>query len=154
MNDGPKVIGNPLRVSVYLLVAAYIVGEFIFPKYEIAYLFQLVGILGLILSVIIFFSGFKIFKTYDEDPVPTSTTNRIIKTGIFAYSRNPIYLSFVMFHLGMFLVFENVAYFLSGSGIAIWLHFYVIKMEEKYLLETFPEEFERYMGAVKRWLFF
>ena len=62
-------------------------------------------------------------KTHD----PTSTTNRIIKTGIFAYTRNPIYLAFVMFFLSMFLVFENVMYFLSAVGLAFWLHNYVIK---------------------------
>ena len=37
MSEGPKVKGNPLRLSVYLLVASYIVGEFILPKYLLIY---------------------------------------------------------------------------------------------------------------------
>jgi protein-S-isoprenylcysteine O-methyltransferase Ste14 len=93
------------------------------------------------------------FKSYDENPLPTSTTNRIIKTGIFAYTRNPIYLAIVMFFLSMFLVFENVMYFLSSFGLAIWLHNYVIKSEENFLLHKFSDEYERYMKAVKRWIF-
>ena len=86
--------------------------------------------------------------------MPTSSTNRIIKTGIFAYTRNPIYLAFVLFLLSMFLVFENVMYFLSAIGLAIWLHHWVIKAEEKYLQQHFNEEYDRYMNSVKRWLFF
>ena len=153
MSNGPNIIGNPFRIAVGLLVASYVIGEFIIPKYPLIYAFNIIGILGLISSVVIFFAGFNIFKSYDEDPIPTSTTNLLIKTGIFAYTSNPIYLSFIMFHISMFLVFENVMYFLSAVGLAIWLHNYVIKSEENFLLNKFPDEYDRYMKAVKRWIF-
>ena len=152
--SGPKVQGNPLRIAVGLLVLSYVVGEFVIPKYSLIYALKLIGILCFIFSILIFFAGFNIFKSYEENPVPTSETKRIIKTGIFAYTRNPIYLSMVMFHLSMFLVFENVMYFLSAVGLSIWLHNYVIKSEENYLLSIFPDEYDRYMKAVRRWIFF
>ena len=154
MIEGPKVKGNPLRIAVGLLVVSYIVGEFIIPKYSLIFFFKFVGILGVIFSISFFIAGFNIFKSYEENPVPTSTTNRIIKTGIFAYTRNPIYLSFVIFNLSMFFVFENVMYFLSAVGLAFWLHNYVIKLEEDFLLTKFSDEYERYMQSVKRWIFF
>ncbi len=97
MNNGPNIIGNPLRIAVGLLIFSYVIGEFIVPKYHLIYALKLMGILGLISSTFIFISGFNMFKSYDENPLPTSTTNRIIKTGIFAYTRNPIYLAIVMF---------------------------------------------------------
>ena len=153
MSNGPNIIGNPLRIAVGLLAASYVIGEFIISKYPLIYAFNLIGILGLILSTFVFISGFNMFKSYDENPLPSSTTDRIIKTGIFAYTRNPIYLSIIMFFLSMFLVFENVMYFLSAVGLAIWLHNYVIKSEENFLLNEFPEEYDRYMKAVKRWIF-
>tara|TARA_B100001123_G_C15042527_1_gene920095 strand:+ start:253 stop:717 length:465 start_codon:yes stop_codon:yes gene_type:complete len=154
MNQGPNVKGNPLRIAVGLLVVSYLMGEFLLPKYPTIYFVKLVGIIGLIGSSAIFFAGFNAFKIYDENPVPSSNTNKIIKTGIFAYTRNPIYLSFVIFLLSMFFIFENVMYFLSSISIGIWLHNYVIKEEEKFLIENFTEEFERYMANVKRWIFF
>ena len=153
MSEGPNITFNPLRIGVGLLVFSYVIGEFIIPKYPLFYAIKLIGILGLISSTFILISGFNTFKSYDENPEPTSTTNRIIKTGIFAYTRHPIYLSFVMFLLSMFLVFENVMYFLSAVGFAIWLHNYVIKLEENFLLNKFPDEYDRYMKAVKRWIF-
>ena len=154
MSDGPKIKGNPLLVSVYLLVLCYIVGEFVIPKYPLLYPINLIGILGLVISLVFFFSGFNIFKSYAENPVPTSSSERLIKTGVFAYTRNPIYLSLVLFHLSMFLVFENVKYLLSAVGQTIWIHNYIIKFEEEYLLGKFTDEYQRYMNAVSRWLFF
>ena len=154
MSDGPKIKGNPLLVSVYLLVICYVIGEFVIPKYSLLYPINLIGILGLVISLVFFFSGFNIFKSYAENPVPTSSSERLIKTGVFAYTRNPIYLSLVLFHLSMFLVFENVMYLLSAVGQTIWIHNYIIKFEEEYLLGKFTDEYQRYMNAVSCWLFF
>ena len=154
MSDGPKIKGNPLLVSVYLLVICYVIGEFVIPKYSLLYPINLIGILGLVISLVFFFLGFNIFKSYAENPVPTSSSERLIKTGVFAYTRNPIYLSLVLFHLSMFLVFENVMYLLSAVGQTIWIHNYIIKFEEEYLLGKFTDEYQRYMNAVSRWLFF
>jgi len=154
MSQGPLVKGNPLKLTVYVLVLSYLIGEFIFPKYPLLYFFNLMGILGLIMSLFFFFSGFNIFKSYDENPVPTSQTRKLIKTGIFAYTRNPIYIAFILFHFSMFLTFENVMYFLTSIGLAIWIHNFVIKAEEEYLIKEFSEEYQRYINSVKRWIFF
>ena len=151
---GPVIQGNPLKIFVYLLVISYVVGEFIIPKYPIIYLFNMIGLIGLIVSLIFFYSGFNLFKSYKEDPSPSSDTNLLIKTGIFAYTRNPIYLAFVLFDFSMFLVFENVMYLLSSLGLFIWINNYVIKVEEDYLKNKFGDEFVHYCGAVKRWLIF
>ena len=45
-------------------------------------------------------------------------------------------------------------YFLSALGLAVWLHHWVIKVEENYLHKQLNEEYDRYKNAVKRWLFF
>ena len=54
----------------------------------------------------------------------------------------------------MFLTFENVAYFLSSFGLFFWINSFVIPKEEKYLIETFGDEYDRYLDAVKKWMFF
>ena len=151
---GPAIKGNPLHISIILLVISYIVGEFIIPKYSLFNLFNLIGIIGLILSLILFFSSLNLFNSYKENPIPQAETKRIIKTGIFAYCRNPMYLAFIFFHFNMFLTFENVGYFLSSLGLFFWINSYVIPLEEKYLEEKFKEDYQRYLKAVKKWMFF
>ncbi len=151
---GPKVNGNPLYISVFLLVTSYLLGEFIIPKYELLLILNIFGLAGLVISIFIFASALNLFFSYKEKLHPKTKTIRIIKTGIFAYTRNPIYLSFVLFHFSMFLVFENVMYFISSIGIFFWINNYVIFEEEKYLTNTFSKEFKRYCLEVKRWLIF
>ena len=65
-----------------------------------------------------------------------------------------MYLAFISFHFSMFLTFENVANFLSSIGLFIWINHYVIPIEENYLQEKFGDEYERYLHAVKKWMFF
>ena len=151
---GPNVKGNPLYISVYLLITSYVIGEFILPKYPMIYIFNFLGLFLIIISPIIFFSSRNAFYAYEENPLPQTSTDKIIKTGIYAYSRNPIYLSFVLFHLGMFLTFENIVYFLSFIGLFIWLNNFVIEEEEKFLKSKFKEEYIRYCESVKKWLLF
>ncbi len=151
---GPAVKGNPLIIFVILLVVSYFIGEFIIPKYQLLNLFNLIGITGLIISLVIFFISLNLFNSYKENPIPQANTKRVIKTGIFAYCRNPMYLAFISFHFSMFLTFENVANLLSAVGLFIWTNHYVIPIEENYLQEKFGDEYDRYLLAVKKWMFF
>ena len=140
--------------QVYLLIISYIIGEFVLPKYPLLYVLNLLGVFIIILAPIIFFSSRNAFYAYEENPLPQSDTDKIIKTGIYAYSRNPIYLSFVLFHLGMFLTFENTMYFLCSIGLFFWLNNFVIKSEEEFLEDKFNDEYIRYCKSVKKWIFF
>ena len=151
---GPAIKGNPLEIFGYLLVISYVVGEFFIPKYNLFTLLNLLGVIGLVLSLALFFSSLNIFNSYKENPKPQTHTKRIIKTGIFAYCRNPMYMAFILFQFSMFLIFENVAYFLSSLGLFFWINNFVIPKEEKYLIETFGDEYDRYLTAVKKWMFF
>ena len=151
---GPAVKGNPLKIFGLLLVISYVLGEFFMPSYPLLNLLNLIGIMGLILCLALFFSSLNLFNSYKENPTPQSNTKRIIKTGIFAYCRNPMYLAFISFHFSMFLTFENVANLLSAVGLFIWTNHYVIPIEENYLQEKFGDEYERYLLAVKKWMFF
>ena len=151
---GPAVKGNPLKIFGVGLVGSYVVGECFIASYPLFNLLNLIGIMGWILCLALFCSSLHLLNSYKEDPTPQSNTKRIIKTGIFAYCRNPMYLAFVSFHFSMFLTFENVAYFLSALGLFFWINNFVIPIEQSFLKEKFGDEYERYIKAVKKWLFF
>ena len=52
---GPAIKGNPLEIFGYLLVISYVVGEFLIPKYNLFTLLNLLGVIGLVLSLALFF---------------------------------------------------------------------------------------------------
>ena len=77
---GPAIKGNPLEIFGYLLVISYVVGEFLIPKYNLFTLLNLLGVIGLVLSLALFFSSLNIFNSYKENPKkPQTHTKRIIK---------------------------------------------------------------------------
>ena len=94
------------------------------------------------------------FFIHNEKLAPSTPSDKIIKTGIYAYTRNPIYVAFIGFQISMFLVFGNIFYVLSSIFLSIWIHFFVIIPEENYLIKKFGNEYERYKKNVGRWIFF
>ena len=81
---GPAIKGNPLQIFGYLLVISYLIGEFLIPKYSLFTILNLIGVIGLVISLVLFFSSLNLFNSYKENPKPQTYTKRIIKTGIFA----------------------------------------------------------------------
>lgn len=100
--------------------------------------------LFMLLSLISFGSSFRV--GIDEE-----TPDQLITTGIFAYSRNPIYVGFVLMLLGQFLVFPNwvpLIYLLAG----LWLIHRQVLREEAFLSAHYGREYEVYRARVRRYL--
>lgn len=92
---------------------------------------------------------FRRAKTCLEPWKPTST---IITSGIYAYSRNPIYagLCFVQIGLGLYLnSFWVVFSFLPSATL---VYYVAIRKEELYLECKFGDEYLHYKKGVRRWL--
>lgn len=81
----------------------------------------------------------------------TSTPLRLCTTGPFKYSRNPIYLSFVI-PLAALSVFSLAA---ASTSVVVYIFAMtrsVIRHEEQHLRETFGMSFEDYVYRTPRWL--
>jgi protein-S-isoprenylcysteine O-methyltransferase Ste14 len=77
--------------------------------------------------------------------------DKLITTGVFAFSRNPIYLAFAIILLGQFLIFPNWI-LLVYLGAASWLFHRQVLREEDYLKKHYGEEYAEYCGRVRRYL--
>jgi protein-S-isoprenylcysteine O-methyltransferase Ste14 len=83
---------------------------------------------------------------------PKKPTQKIVTSGIYRYTRNPIYLGFVLMLIGLPL---NLGIY--WGVILVWplvtfMNNMVIKHEEAYLEKKFKEEFINYKTRVRRWL--
>ncbi len=85
--------------------------------------------------------------------IPTSKpTEAIIRRGPYAWSRNPIYLSMVVFQVGIGL-WANSGWFLGLAGLSAGLLWWgVISREERYLEAKFGNAYLEYKGQVRRWI--
>ena len=86
-------------------------------------------------------------------PVPArKPTTVIVRTGPYRISRNPIYLAFSVFQLGI-TVWVNSVWLLATLVVAVALiHYVVIRREEQYLERKFAAQYLDYKASVRRWL--
>jgi protein-S-isoprenylcysteine O-methyltransferase Ste14 len=86
-------------------------------------------------------------------PVPGNRpTSVIVRTGPFGFSRNPIYLAFTLFQLGLAVWVNSVGMLLTLALSLSLMTLVVIPREERYLEARFPSEYLPYKHAVRRWL--
>ena len=76
---------------------------------------------------------------------------RLVETGVYAWTRNPMYLGHILYMIGVALTFQSWL----GAAIAVartvWFHFRVLK-DERGLEQRFGEAYLAYKSRVKRWI--
>ncbi len=83
---------------------------------------------------------------------PGLPTNKLVTTGVFSISRNPLYLGGVCLLAGMALVLNlwwSLVILLPAIAAC---HYLLIGPEERYLVARFDREYTQYTASVRRWL--
>jgi protein-S-isoprenylcysteine O-methyltransferase Ste14 len=83
--------------------------------------------------------------------IDTEHSDKLVTTGAFGFSRNPIYVGFAFILLGQFLVFPNWILLLY-IGAGVWLFHRQVLREEEHLKRVYGKEFEDYCRRVRRYL--
>jgi len=110
----------------------------------IGVLFCLAGLVLLLMSLISFGKSFRV-------GIDTDHPDKLITTGIFAFSRNPIYVAFGSVLIGQFLIFPNWI-LLIYLAAAIWLFHRQILREEDYLKKHYGKQYTDYCNRVRRYI--
>jgi protein-S-isoprenylcysteine O-methyltransferase Ste14 len=106
-----------------------------------------------------FFSGIVIaiiaMKKLGDDLIfglPQSSIRSLKTDGIFRFSRNPLYLGFILIIVSSCLITPNPIN-VAAAIIAIAFHHRIILREEDYLISKLGNEYHAYMKATGRYLF-
>jgi len=91
------------------------------------------------------------FALYGQPTDPGHPTSKIVKTGIFAISRNPLYLGSVIVLSGISLSLNMFWTFVTLLISIVLCHYVLIIPEERYLAAKFDKEYEEYIATVRRW---
>lgn len=118
------------------------VDDFIWPL-----LFFIAGIVVAIVGV----KEFKYYKTTIHPTHPENTTS-LVTSGIYQFTRNPMYLGMLIVLLGWADLLDS---FLAYSGALIFFLYisaFQVKPEEEVMKGKFGQEFSQYCAQVRRWL--
>jgi protein-S-isoprenylcysteine O-methyltransferase Ste14 len=76
---------------------------------------------------------------------------RLVTSGVFGISRNPIYLALDLIAVAAFLMSGSVFFLVTGLLVIVSIHVQILR-EERFLAGAFGEEYERYRSRVARYL--
>lgn len=86
------------------------------------------------------------------NPYDLEKTDRLVTSGIYRVSRNPMYLSLLLFLVAEVLWLGKPTGFLGIIIFILWMNMGQIKEEEKILTDKFTEDYLNYRKKVRRWL--
>ncbi len=87
------------------------------------------------------------------DPTKPGSTSSLVVAGIYNYTRNPMYVGFVLILLGWGALLSNLAALAFVPGFAAYINRFQIRPEERILSALFPREYPAYRAKVRRWIF-
>jgi protein-S-isoprenylcysteine O-methyltransferase Ste14 len=84
---------------------------------------------------------------------PTSkSNNKLVMTGFFAVTRNPMYLGLIVFSFGAAVWFGRPLMYLAPVFVFMIANWAFIPFEEAKMRRQFGDAFDAYTQRVKRWL--
>lgn len=111
-----------------------------------------VGIVLIIAGIALIVLARREFALLSQPTDPGRPTTKVVTTGVFSVTRNPIYLGAVCFLLGIALAFNLPWVLIFQVPSLIACHYILIAPEERYLVAKFGEEYRVYADSVHRWL--
>lgn len=108
------------------------------------------AILGLIFAV----SGFIAFRKAKTtiNPMKPDKATALVSTGIYAITRNPMYVGLLFLLLAWNIYLTSLWAILGPVIFFLWINYLQIIPEERFLTRLFGDEFIRYQSKVRRWL--
>jgi protein-S-isoprenylcysteine O-methyltransferase Ste14 len=110
------------------------------------------GATTVVVAVALFLYAVRTFRIVGT-PVPGNRpTTKIVRTGPYRFSRNPIYLSFSLLQLGVSFWVNSLWLLVTLIPAVALMSSVVIPREERYLETRFQSDYLPYKAAVRRWL--
>jgi len=85
-------------------------------------------------------------------PAPIDSPKKLVSSGLYCFTRNPMYIAVFCFITGWVLLYFNWPVFLYAMSIMSCIQVLVIYYEEPVLLQLFGNEYCDYKKDVNRWL--
>ncbi len=110
------------------------------------------GIVSLAIGTTLFLWGMWTFSREQTGIMPQNPASRVVMTGPYRWSRNPMYVGFTAMYVGVAFLMNLVWPLVLLPGVLLILFGTVIAREERYMRATFGEAYDSYCRRVPRWL--
>lgn len=105
-------------------------------------------------GAVIAISGVIAFRQHKTtvNPFTPERSSSLVASGIYQYTRNPMYLGFLLLLVGWAVFLSNVVAFALLPAFIAYMNRFQIQPEERALQQHFGADFQAYMHQVRRWI--
>jgi protein-S-isoprenylcysteine O-methyltransferase Ste14 len=149
-----------LRIPVpWVFVLTYLLGvalQIIFPinirSQEALFFIKILGIVLFLIAAIFAAWSQILFRKAKTTTTPGERSAKIITSGPYRLSRNPMYISLTLAYIGEAGLLAQAWPLLVLPLIVAYINWIVIPLEETLLNKDFGEDYKNYCAQVRRWL--
>ena len=86
------------------------------------------------------------------NPIKPSAASSLVTSGVYRYTRNPMYLGLLVTLIGWAMFLSNPLALLAAPLFVLYINRFQINPEERVLSSLFGAEYAAYKEKVRRWL--
>lgn len=145
---GEVVFGIPFLIGI----ALHLLFPFSWPQGIFRQALIPVGVALILIGMCFVVSARRAFARFRQPTDPGQPTSQVITTGVFAISRNPLYLGAALLFCGVALMMNALWTLATLLASMVVCHYVLIVPEEQYLAAKFGTAYNTYTATVRRWL--
>src|SRR5918995_2584466 len=150
--DNPGVVAPPPFIYAGALAAGLVATRRFRLPFLPRRLGRTLGPLMIVCGFVIGLLGFREVHRAGSNVDPYKPVTAIVTGGPYRFTRNPMYLGFVLQYVGISALFNALLPILLLPALQQLMRRGVIEREERYLERKFGEEYLQYKGRVRRWI--
>ena len=152
--DHPAIAAPPPLIFGVVLALGLLLHRYLplFIADRSCALFKTMGNLLFLLSGLITLPTLVLMIRHKTALSPYKPTTRLVTTGLFRYSRNPLYIGLLLIYGGVTLHADSLWLLLLAPFLFFALDRGVVTREEEYLERKYGQEYREYKERVRRWI--
>jgi protein-S-isoprenylcysteine O-methyltransferase Ste14 len=143
---------HPPIVALVFIVIAYFLGRFVPLPFAVPLMLRYVGLVMTFVGFLLGIGALNEFRKARTTLDPHGSVKKLVTSGIYRFTRNPIYLGFLLMVIGVPLNFGLYWGIVMAPFYIILMNRLIIEREEAYLEKKFKDTYTNYKSQVRRWL--
>jgi protein-S-isoprenylcysteine O-methyltransferase Ste14 len=149
-NISPMV--HPPIVALMFIVLAYFLGRFVPIPFPVPPILRYMGLAMTFLGFLLGIGALMEFRKARTTLDPHGSARQLVTSGIYRFTRNPIYLGFLLMVIGLPLNSGLYWGLVMAPFYVLTMNRLIIQREEAYLERKFGKAYTGYRSHVRRWL--
>jgi len=152
--DRPNISSmvHPPIIALMFIVIAYFLGRFVPLPLPVPGILRSIGLVLTFVGFLLGIGAFMEFRRARTTLDPHGSSKQVVTSGIYRFTRNPIYLGFLLMVIGLPLNSGLYWGIVMAPFYVFIMNGLIIQHEEAYLERKFGETYTSYTSRVRRWL--